>query len=83
MSRRLATSPSKSIHAGVLKTRPYTLSSSYFPPFGLDHQETLAGMIDNVQQAAADSVEHDLDRAARDKRTEDIAPGMHHPLGEP
>lgn len=38
-------------------------------------------MIDNVQQAAADSEEHDVGREARDTRTENINPGMQHPLG--
>lgn len=38
-------------------------------------------MIDNVQQAAADSEEHDVGREARDTRTEKINPGMQHPLG--
>lgn len=39
-------------------------------------------MIDSVQQAGADSLEHDLGREAREIRTENIAPGMQHPLGE-
>lgn len=45
-------------------------------------QELLAGTIDNVQQAVADSSEHDLDRAARQARTTAIAPDMQHPLCE-
>lgn len=39
-------------------------------------------MIDDVQQAKADSAEHDADRAEREARTHATAPGMHHPLGE-
>eukprot|EP00903_Cladosiphon_okamuranus_P011263 g10621.t1 len=46
-------------------------------------EETLAGMIDDAHQAAADSVEHDLDRAARAIRTANTVPGMRHPLVAP
>lgn len=38
-------------------------------------------MIGSAQQAAADSVEHDLDRVKRQARTQANAPGMPHPLG--
>ncbi|CAM9483729.1 unnamed protein product, partial [Pylaiella littoralis] len=46
-------------------------------------EETLAGMIGSAQQAAADSVEHDLDRVKRQARTQANAPGMPHPLVAP
>lgn len=39
-------------------------------------------MIDDFQQAIADSVEHDAERAEREARTQATAPGMQHPLGE-
>ncbi|CAM9988729.1 unnamed protein product [Scytosiphon promiscuus] len=46
-------------------------------------EELLAGTIDSVQQAVADSSEHDLDRVARQTRTQAIAPDMQHPLVAP
>jgi len=39
-------------------------------------------MIDDVQQAKADSAEHDAERTEREARTQATAPGMQHPLGE-
>ncbi|CAM9586390.1 unnamed protein product [Ectocarpus sp. 4 AP-2014] len=46
-------------------------------------EETLASMIDSVQQAVADSAEHDVGRVEREARTQKNAPGMRHPLVVP
>eukprot|EP00904_Undaria_pinnatifida_P012189 jgi/Undpi1/80/HiC_scaffold_1.g00080.m1 len=46
-------------------------------------EETLAVMLDDVEQAAADSAEHDLGRARRGERTRTTAPDMEHPLVAP
>lgn len=62
----------------VVVPAPALTKVTAFVPF----QETLASMIDNVQQAVADSAEHDVGRVEREARTQKNVPGMRHPLGK-